>query len=326
MRRDRTRVWAVALALTISLLGRGEVAANSTFLEEVGLDVLIEDSQLILIAHADDPFEEKVVHEITPNGVAPDPERYPPYHELRRRFVVDEVIVDRMKSSGVGVGSRITMTGADAESMIDLHRGYHVENLRKSPIYRSYRAEPWVDPAKGKVLLFLRRDERGDRLLRLTIQGAIEGPEVKTRVQEALGLADGSASAAVDSPPAPGPDFTEVIITSKTPEGGYAHKTVTGDGALKGGHLSGSPDSPRVYESTGRMSKEDLATLRHLIPEALNCEPPPPVPKGTARIEVNIVVTKGKSGSFAVTQKRHFQCPKLKAIWELMSRQDVGAW
>lgn len=120
------------------------------------------------------------------------------------------------------------------------------------------------------------------------------------------------------------PDFDEVGIGTRG-RGGSAHKTVFRDGAMKGGHLSGSPGGPpMVHQSEGRMPAAELAELAGLV-AAL----PPPLTKepecGESRRDVT-VVRAGVSLVHKACGKEPFAAEEAEAVFALIDRHRVGGW
>lgn len=113
-------------------------------------------------------------------------------------------------------------------------------------------------------------------------------------------------------------EFVEVCILLAG-SSSQAYKSVTRDGLLRGGHLSGVPDAQRVFEDRGWMAADDMATLAGLVatlPYAQDSHSA----SDEARL-VEIVLPGGKRYRIAADV-----IPTAHAIWELLYRQPVGAW
>lgn len=113
-------------------------------------------------------------------------------------------------------------------------------------------------------------------------------------------------------------EFVEVCIVLAG-SSSHAYKSVTRDGLLRGGHLSGVPDAQRVFEDRGLMAADDMATLAGLV-ATLPHEQDSHSASDEARL-VEIALPDGKRLRIAADVT-----PEAQAIWELLYRQPVGAW
>jgi hypothetical protein len=124
-------------------------------------------------------------------------------------------------------------------------------------------------------------------------------------------------------------EFTEIRIESRSESGTfYAHKTAYRNGEIRGGHLSGGPDAPHIFENSGRIEAEDLDRLRLLAGRFRNDFADSEVtakesPKGAFLITISygdgrsISVSGGDAG---------FESAVLRAIEEILHSYDIGGW
>ncbi len=122
--------------------------------------------------------------------------------------------------------------------------------------------------------------------------------------------------------------FISVSIESVGRDG-RAHKTVTADGSMSGGHMSGDMP-PRIYRSEGRMPPEQLAELQNLLLKLVQESVPAPPPAQEA------VPSSYRSISIAWDSERtqrslsagsdRFALPLLEQIYNLVARQRTGGW
>lgn len=109
---------------------------------------------------------------------------------------------------------------------------------------------------------------------------------------------------------------------------GRAHKTVTTDGSMSGGHMSGDMP-PRIYRSEGRMPEQELVQLNELI-RRKDTTPFPDKPEGTASSssyrKLGITRKDKADLSFVASGETRFDLKLLEQIYTLLAAQKVGGW
>jgi hypothetical protein len=125
-------------------------------------------------------------------------------------------------------------------------------------------------------------------------------------------------------------EFTKLMIESRPKGWGYAHKTITADGAVTGGHLSGGPEAPRVWESKAEVAPEDMSDLRSLIASITPEDSTGGVPGPDQKVDGSaaVVIIFGDSSSISVVTKdgQQFHSKTIQTIWDLVYKHEVGAW
>ena len=136
-------------------------------------------------------------------------------------------------------------------------------------------------------------------------------------------------------PAAEPPAFKEVEIESLPQGWGYAHKTLTADGNIRGGHLSGGPDAPRVYESEEQCKAADLKLITDLVADLLEArkknKPDKETPPAMDRTKhgykrVSITYADGTTLSFVAKFADEFEDTKVQAIHGAIAKYRAGAW
>lgn len=110
---------------------------------------------------------------------------------------------------------------------------------------------------------------------------------------------------------------------------GRAHKTVTADGSMSGGHMSGDMP-PRIYRSEGRMPEQELVQLNGLI-RRIGSTPFQDKPEGTPATSSSYrklgITRKDKADlSFVASGETRFEPQLLEQIFTLLAGQKVGGW
>ena len=130
--------------------------------------------------------------------------------------------------------------------------------------------------------------------------------------------------------------FTEVKIESLPKGWGFAHRTLTSDGKIRGGHLSGDPEAVRVFESEEQCKAKDMEEIRSLVSrirasqEAEERDQPDRSPQidrdkhGYTRI--SITYKDGKAFSFVAKRDEKHEDADVQAVRDILSRYDAGAW
>jgi len=125
---------------------------------------------------------------------------------------------------------------------------------------------------------------------------------------------------------------TEMTFISVTVESvgrdGRAHKTVSADGSMSGGHMSGGMP-PRIYRSEGRMPEQELVQLNELV-QHIDTTPFPDKPEGTGSSssyrKLGITRKDKADLSFVASGETRFEPKLLEQIHTLLAAQKVGGW
>jgi len=127
---------------------------------------------------------------------------------------------------------------------------------------------------------------------------------------------------------------TEMTFSSITIESvgrdGRANKTVTADGSMSGGHMSGGMP-PRIYRNEGRMPTDQLAQLSNLMQQATDLLPneqqPPHDQTASTSYRRLTVARQGKPDCiFTASDEARFELKLLEQIFTLLAAQKVGGW
>lgn len=183
-------ITVVAVIAVGTLLPSLEAHTSQTFLEPVTLAEVVRGSDLVVVVEPATPPTRTITIDVTPAGQAPDPVRWPPFHRVKERFVVTEVLRDRLRpgvtmpegSPPVQPGVVVEVDSANADSDLWLHKAYYVDGMGESPIYSSYR--PVGTSAVTARIVFLQRQPAG---LCFAVLGASEYVEHRALVDDALG-------------------------------------------------------------------------------------------------------------------------------------------
>ncbi len=121
--------------------------------------------------------------------------------------------------------------------------------------------------------------------------------------------------------------FSSVSIESVGRDG-RAHKSVTADGSMSGGHMSvGMP--PRIYRSEGRMPEPELAHLNGLM-QHIDTTPFPDTLKGTGSSssyrKLGITRKDKADINMVAPGEARFEPDLLEQIYTLLAAQKVGGW
>jgi len=160
-----------ALATALLLVG-GVALANQVHYEEVDLSHLYSECNTVAVVHdaPGKPWRTVTVGVSTPKKKAP-PFSYREYH-----VVIDEV----MKGDKEILGKTIWVKDGGWADELDQHRLYHLDGISESPIYRQYTAKYKGDGVKR--VLFM--SPTGKTEWQLTMQGSVEGLDVKAKIHE----------------------------------------------------------------------------------------------------------------------------------------------
>lgn len=123
--------------------------------------------------------------------------------------------------------------------------------------------------------------------------------------------------------------FREIRIESHPKGWGYAHKSVKADGTITGGHLSGGPEGARVFESSGKVTPDDMkrpTTLAEAFRSRTLPKARPPDQKTVGYKAVAVSFDEKTSITAYATWDGKFQPEEAQSIWELVLKYQVGAW
>jgi len=124
--------------------------------------------------------------------------------------------------------------------------------------------------------------------------------------------------------------FAEIRIESHPKGWGLAHKTVKADASIVGGHLSGGPKAPRVFESKSVLTPDDMSALKELVASAAGMkdrrQPETPDQNHAGYSSVLITYTDGTSLTAIAAWGEKFESKTIQSIWNTVSACEVGAW
>jgi len=129
--------------------------------------------------------------------------------------------------------------------------------------------------------------------------------------------------------------FTQVKIESLPQGWGYAHKTLTPDGKIRGGHLSGGADAPRVFESEEQCKAADLKAITKLVADVLSASKEEKQDEGESPkmdrekhgyMRVSITYTDGTTLSFVTESTEKFENANVQALYGVIAKYWAGAW
>lgn len=131
------------------------------------------------------------------------------------------------------------------------------------------------------------------------------------------------------------PAFKEVKIESLPQGWGYAQKTLTADGKIRGGHLSGGPDAPRVYESEEKCKAADMKLIADLVADVLDAgkkrpdkkEEPPAMDRSRHGYKrLTIICGDGTGLTFVAKFSDEFENAKVQTLHNTIAKYRAGAW
>ena len=189
--RSRLLLWLLFVILVPASVHAGMVHVRSASLQQI-----VDDADLIVLARPADPATRTEEIDITPEGQAPDPAKYPTYHRVVSRYRVLEVLAPRAETPGrhqplspeearTRMGRVIEVLPAHDRSNLDLHRRYYVDRISKSPSRRRYKPTQLTDGAGEPVILFLRAPDDDGRFS-LVVGRAMEGAGAREEVTRLL--------------------------------------------------------------------------------------------------------------------------------------------
>lgn len=121
--------------------------------------------------------------------------------------------------------------------------------------------------------------------------------------------------------------FTSISVESVGRDG-RAHKTVTADGSISGGHMSGDIP-PRIYRSEGRMPESELVQLNGLL-QHIDTTPFPDksegAPSSSSYRKLSITRKDKADLSFVAPGETRFEPQLLEQIYTLLAAQKAGGW
>lgn len=109
---------------------------------------------------------------------------------------------------------------------------------------------------------------------------------------------------------------------------GRAHKTVTADGSMSGGHMSGGMP-PRIYRSEGRMPEQELEHLNGLMQHIDTTSfpaKPEDTPSSSPYRKLSITRKNKADLSFVASGETRFEPKLLEQIYTLIASQKAGGW
>ncbi len=149
--------------------------------EDVPLQGVIEAATAVVLAVPATPSQRVDAIEIAPVGVRPDPEKYPPYLRIRQRWLVQEVLL----GAPAMVGQVLEVDMAQWQMRLGVHGRYHVEGVRKIPIYREYSPSfPADRPPKGPARIVMLVG--GPGTWQFAADNALESAHERPRIEAAL--------------------------------------------------------------------------------------------------------------------------------------------
>lgn len=126
------------------------------------------------------------------------------------------------------------------------------------------------------------------------------------------------------------PVFQEIRIESHPKGWGFAYKTVKADSFVVGGHMSGGPQAPRVYESRSQATPDDMSALRELVAAIAKAseheQPSVPDQNQEGYTSVVILFSDGSALTFVARWGQRFQPEAVQSIWDIVGKYKVGAW
>jgi hypothetical protein len=146
--------------------------------DQLDLAAVLARSSVVAIVERADPPTKKTEISIAPKGGSS--EKYPAYSRTRFRYVV-KALLHQAVGQTVEVGQTLEVDEADFDTRLTVHTRYHLEGVRKIPIYSYYTPKkPGVD---GPIIIFI--DRSGDGW-EFTASGAIEHLDTRAQVEALL--------------------------------------------------------------------------------------------------------------------------------------------
>lgn len=167
-------------ALTILVATLALEAHTSERHDHLSLEALLSRSTLVAIVEPASPPTKKTELPIGPTG---GKEKYPPYLRLQQRYVVKELLWSR-DGRAPAAGTTLEVDQADFGMRRNVHERYHVEGVRKIPIYSYYQPAAEADAGSSdRTIVFLRRAGDG---WEFAASGAIEPVSRRDQIAEQL--------------------------------------------------------------------------------------------------------------------------------------------
>lgn len=164
-------------AFTTAVLLTSLEAFTSERHDQIELKDLVSRSNVIVIVEPATPATVKTEIAIAPKGGSI--EKYPPYTRIRSRYVVKEVL--HAQGTKLEPGKTIEVDAADFDTRLTVHKRYHLEGVRKIPIYAYY--SPQKAAAEGAMIVFLSGSSDS---WEFTAAGAIEHLDTRKAVEALL--------------------------------------------------------------------------------------------------------------------------------------------
>lgn len=145
---------------------------------QVKLKEVVEAAEVIVLVKPAEPSTRKVSIPITAPGEDASKEK-PPFEYVVTRWVVEEVLAG---SSPLEAGQTLEVNPADLSTRKTVHRKYHLEGVRKIPLYSVY-SPPEIPDSEKRRILFL---EKSSDDWSLVYRGALEAPARKAKILKLL--------------------------------------------------------------------------------------------------------------------------------------------
>ncbi len=133
-------------------------------LDYISLEQLVKDSSLILVVERCTPETT-----VLPIKIGEDEEKYPPYHKISYHFSVIEILYAGGRT--VVDGNRLEVLEANWHFLLNLHKGYYLDGMRRSPLISSYDS-PATTLENARIIVFLRQN--AEKELEFTVANSIE--------------------------------------------------------------------------------------------------------------------------------------------------------
>lgn len=153
-------------------------AHTSEYNETMSLEQLVRQSDAIVVVTPAAPATEK--HEEPIVAAEKQSPAFPPFVRVTHRYLVREVL---KTSEPLKPKQTLLVEVADVSTRREVHRRYHLEGVRKIPIYRSYQPRGTPDGGTGASIVFLNRSG-GE--WEFTASGALEPETMRAEITTLL--------------------------------------------------------------------------------------------------------------------------------------------
>lgn len=117
-----------------------------------------------------------------------------------------------------------------------------------------------------------------------------------------------------------------ISIHYKDREGQRAHCGFKRDGSIKGGHFSGTRDSPRFHFDEGVLGEEEKDAMWGAAGELEGSKGIPPQDDWSTYMEMVIESTDGEIVSFTWPVGRDPEDSRVQALADIVKRNKIGGW